>query len=93
MPDWAAFAQYEWQRGQHVRVAGILRTLPYRNLVKEQNHNIAGWGVQLSSVAHPLPQLTTYLNVSYGHGYESLGGDLLIGNYDLVADTSEPGKL
>lgn len=93
MPDWAAFAQYEWQRGQHVRVAGILRTLSYRNLVKEQNHNIAGWGVQLSSVAHPLPQLTTYLNVSYGHGYESLGGDLLIGNYDLVADTSEPGKL
>lgn len=93
MPDWAAFAQYQWTRGQHVRLAGILRTLPYRNLLEDRNHNVAGWGVQLSSVAHPLPQLTTYANVSYGCGYESLGGDLLIGQYDLVPDNSVPGKM
>lgn len=93
MPDWAAFAQYEWQRGQHVRFSGIVRTLSYRNLVQETNHNITGWGLQLSSVAHPLPMITTYANVSYGHGYESLGGDLLIGNYDLIADASDPGRL
>ena len=93
MPDWAAFAQYEWMRGQHVRVSGIVRTLSYRDLQNETNHNVAGWGVQLSSIAHPWHMITTYANISYGHGYESLGGDLLIGNYDLVADASVPGRL
>ncbi len=93
MPDWAAFGQYEWARGQHVRLSGIVRTLSYRDLIAERNHNVAGWGVQLSSVAHPLPSVTTYVNASYGHGYESLGGDLLIGNYDLVPDKSRPGRL
>lgn len=93
MPDWAAFVQYQWASGQHVRLSGIVRTLSYRDLVAEKNHNVAGWGLQLSSVAHPLPQLTTYVNASYGHGYASLGGDLLIGNYDLVEDMTSPGRM
>ena len=93
MPDWAAFAQYEWAQGQHVRLAGIVRTLSYRNLISQTNHNVAGWGMQLSSVAHPLPQLTTYLTASYGHGYAGLCGDLLVGNYDLVGDPGNAGKL
>ena len=93
MPDWAAFAQYQWARGQHVRLSGIVRTLSYRNLMTERNHNTLGWGVQFSSVSHPAPALTVYLNTSYGHGYQSLGGDLLIGNYDLIADKDSPGRL
>ena len=59
----------------------------------ERNHNTLGWGVQFSSVSHPAPALTVYLNTSYGHGYQSLGGDLLIGNYDLIADKDSPGRL
>lgn len=93
MPDFAAFVQYEWARGQHVRLAGIARTLSYRNLVNETNHNMVGWGMQLSSVAHPLPALTSYVTLSYGKGHESLGGDLLIGNRDLVAVPGRPGKM
>ena len=93
MPDWAAFAQYQWDPNQHVRLSGIVRTLSYRDLVKEKNHNRIGWGIQLSSVAHPHPQLTTYLTANYGHGYAGLGGDLLIGNYDLVADPDAPGRM
>lgn len=93
MPDWAAFVQYQWTRGQHVRLSGIIRTLPYRDLIAGKNYDVVGWGLQISSVAHPLPQLTTYVNASYGQGYASLGGDLLIGNYDLVADEHRPGRL
>lgn len=93
MPDWAAFAQYQWGPNQHVRLSGIVRTLSYRDLVKEKNHNRIGWGIQLSSVAHPHPQLTTYLTANYGHGYAGLGGDLLIGNYDLVEDPDAPGRM
>ena len=93
MPDWAAFLQYEWARGQHVRLSGIVRTLPYRDILAGTNRNPAGWGVQFSSVAHPLAPLTTYVTVNYGHGVAGLGGDLLMGNYDLVADPSTPGRL
>lgn len=94
MPDWAAFLQYQWSRGEHVRLSGIVRTLGYRDLITAKNHNVAGWGVMLSSVAHPiLPQITTYVSASYGHGYAGLGGDLQIGNYDLIANSDTPGRM
>ena len=94
MPDWAAFLQYQWSRGEHIRLSGIVRTLGYRDLITAKNHNVAGWGMMLSSVAHPLlPQITTYASVSYGHGYAGLGGDLQIGNYDLMANPDTPGRM
>lgn len=93
MPEWAAFAQYQWAQGQHVRFSGIVRTMSYRNLIAEKNHNAVGYGLQISSVAHPLPEVTTYITGNYGRGYAGLGSDLLIGNYDLVADPARPGTL
>lgn len=93
LPDFAAFAQYQWAPGQHVRLAGIVRTMGYRNLLAGQNHNTAGWGLLLGSVSRPLPQLTCYVTGNYGHGIGSLGGDLLIGRYDLIPDPAEPGTL
>lgn len=93
MPDWATFVQYQWDKGEHVRLSGIARTLSYRDLIAGRNHNIVGWGVQLSSVAHPLPSLTTYVTASYGHGSAGLGGDLLLGSYDLTGDTKRPGRM
>ncbi|MDE6927193.1 MAG: hypothetical protein K2P06_00525, partial [Muribaculaceae bacterium] len=37
--------------------------------------------------------LTLYLTANYCHGYGSLGGDLIMGAYDLVADNGQPGRL
>lgn len=93
LPDFAAFAEYQWAPGQHVRLSGIVRTLSYRDLVAQKNYNPVGWGIQLSSVAHPAYDWTTYANISYGHGEASLGGDLQIGKYDLVADPEAAGRL
>lgn len=93
VPDFAAFGQYQWAPGQHVRLAGIVRALSYRDLVAGQNHNLAGWGLQLSSVAHPAYPLTTYVTVSYGKGYQSMCGDMMIGAYDLVGDPDRRGEL
>lgn len=93
LPDWAAFVQYQWAHGQHIRLSGILRTLSYRDMVTNRNYNPAGWGIQLSSMAHPCYAVTTYANISYGHGEASLGGDLQIGKYDLVADPTMNGRL
>ena len=93
MPDWAAFVQYQWTSSEHIRIAGIVRTLSYRNIPAAKNHNIAGWGLQISSVSHPATPLTLYLSANYGKGYAGLGGDLLIGNYDLIGKPGMPGTM
>lgn len=93
LPDVAAFIQYAWGRSEHVRLAGILRTLAYRDLKLEKNFNKIGWGLLLSTVAHPIPAMTVYANICGGQGFESLCADLQIGNYDLVGDPNRPGVL
>ncbi len=94
LPDFAALVQYQWARGQHVRLSGIVRTLAYRDLTTSTNKNITGWGMLLSSVAKPLDKLTTYLTFNYGRGYANMGGDLRYGGgYDLVGDPLRTGYL
>ncbi|MCM1029779.1 MAG: hypothetical protein NC484_09270 [Alloprevotella sp.] len=93
LPEGAALLQYQWARGQHIRLAGIVRSLPYRDLINQSNHNLLGWGIQISSVTHPAPPLTTYITASYGKGYQQLGGDMQIGSYDLVPYLDTPGRL
>lgn len=93
LPDFAAFVQYAWERNSHVRLAGIIRTMGYRNLVTQTNHNITGWGLQASAVGTVFDRLTLMGTINYGHGLGGLTNDLLAGNYDLVADLSEPGKV
>lgn len=93
IPDAAAFIQYDWGRSSHVRLAGIVRSLSYRDIAASANRHKAGWGLMLGSVAHPHRQLTTYLSANYGRGYASLGGDLANGAYDLIADPARTGRL
>lgn len=93
LPDLSAFVQYQWGEGEHLRLSGIVRTLGYRDLVAQTNRNVAGWAVQLSSVARPHRAVTTYLTFNYGHGYGGLLNDLLAGNYDLVPNPVEPGRM
>lgn len=93
IPDGAALVQYEWTRGQHIRLAGIIRGLGYRNLLEQRNVNKTGWGLQLSSVARPLEPLTTYITFNCGSGYSSLCNDLIAIAPDLVADPERPGEL
>lgn len=93
VPDAAAFLQYEWGRTSHVRLAGIIRSLSYRDMLVSKNHYKAGWGMQLSSVFHPIIPVTVYATANYGHGYAGMGGDLLIGAYDLIGDPDRPGEM
>jgi len=93
IPDAAAFIQYDWGRSSHIRLAGTLRSLSYRDENAGRNHNKAGWGLMVSSVARPTHRLTTYVTANYGHGYASLGGDLSMGSYDLLAEPGRPGRM
>ena len=92
-PNIAAFTQYEWAPNQHVRLAGIMRVLPYRDLVLSDNRHEMGWGVQLSSVMRPFKPLTLYFMGNYGRGISSLTGDLMMGNYDLVDNPNVQGQM
>lgn len=93
VPDVAVFGQYQWSHNQHVRLSGIVRALPYRDLVDKKQHTEIGWGLQLSSVIYPINRLAIYAMASTGKGYQSYMGDLAIGSYDLVADKSTPGRM
>ena len=93
LPDAAAFVQYAWGRSEHIRLSGIVRTLAYRDLKRQKNINKIGWGLLVSAVGHPIPELTIYGNVCGGQGFESLCADLQIGNYDLVPDPNVTGVM
>ena len=93
LPDAAAFVQYEWKRGQHVRLSGIVRSLSYLTIADSKQHNVLGWGLQGSGVYRPHQQLTLYGIVNCGEGYGGLGGDLLYSSYDLVPNPENRSEL
>ncbi len=93
LPNLAAFAQYQWSKDEHVRLAGIVRFLPYRDLLTGKNHSLTGWGLQLSTVFHPAYNWTIYGTINGGRSYSNYGGDIFLSRYDLVADPATPGRL
>lgn len=94
VPDFAALGQYQWNRGMsHVRLALLLRSMSYRDLVAERNRHVTGWGLQLSSVVRAGRMMTFYALGSYGRGVASYTGDLSNGNYDLLGRPGHTGEL
>ena len=92
-PNIAAFGQYQWGTNQHVRLSGIMRVLPYRDLIANTNRNEIGWALQVSSIFRPIEPLTVYATINGGRGYGSLTGDLQMDNFDLIANPTEEGKM
>lgn len=94
IPDFAAFVQYQWDNGaSHLRLSGLLRTLSYRDLVAKRNHNITGWGLQLSTVINPLYNLNLFGILSTGQGHASYTTDLGNGDFDLIPVEGQEGRL
>lgn len=93
IPDVAMFGQYKWNESGYLRLAGIMRFMPYRNLLEKKNHLVPGWGLQLSGRYSPEAHITLYGMINGGCGYSSLGGDWLMGKYDLVGDPDRSGSM
>ncbi|MDE5811567.1 MAG: hypothetical protein K2H61_04565 [Muribaculaceae bacterium] len=93
LPDVATFGQFNFGNGSHIRLSGLLRFMPYRDLVNNTSHTRTGWGVQLSGVWNVIPSFSLFGEFNTGHGYSSYTADLSIGNYDLVPDKDAPGRL
>ncbi len=94
IPDVAAMGQYAWDGGDsHIRLSALLRTMTYRNLLTQTNHNVTGWGVQLSGMANIVKPLVFYYSAMIGQGVGSYQGDLSEGAYDLVGVSNQEGKM
>lgn len=95
VPDLGLFIQYQRPENasQHVRLSFTTRQLTYRNLIERRNESSIGWGVQLSTMISPVSPLTLYATLNAGRGVAGIGGDWTMGNYDLIADVDEPGKM
>ncbi len=93
-PDIAALLQYSWDHGSsYVRLSGLFRSMTYRNLLTNKNHNVTGWGAQLSGTAATTPSLILYYSGVVGQGIGSYETDFLSQNYDLVGERDKPGEL
>lgn len=94
VPDFAALGQYQWNRGlSHIRLAGIVRSMSYRELGNGHTRHVTGWGALLGSTVKAGKKLTIYAQGSVGKGMTAYTGDLSNGNYDLLADPSDSGHL
>lgn len=92
VPDIPAYLQYSWDEGKsHIRVAGILRNLVYRDLVSQSNRFATGWGVKLSGFA-VAGIFKPFGHVSYGKGLGAFINDLGGKGYCLIPD-EDPGRM
>lgn len=93
-PDVAAFGQYQWAQGQgHVRLSGMLRVLPYRDLLTLTNHNKIGWGSHLSAVVPVAYNWKFYGSVLGGAGIGGFVNDMTSDKLDLLNRADAPGSM
>lgn len=92
VPDIPVNVQYSWGNNSHVRVAGLVRNMTYRDVLTGQNKFRFGWAAQLSGAIDLGYGFGTYFQGAYGQGYGRYINDLYGNGYDLI-QSSTPGKM
>ncbi|MDE7136102.1 MAG: hypothetical protein K2N91_05675 [Muribaculaceae bacterium] len=95
MPNFAAYLQYG-KTDKHVRLAGIVKSMRYRDLASATNHSVTGYGLNLTTKYNILPALTFYGAANYGRGIGGMVNDLGNGSNDLLsyaATSDNAGKM
>lgn len=94
LPDLTAFGQIDWDEGlSHLRLSGLMRVLPYRDLVAQKNRTTTAWGAQISGKAITPSPVTIFWEGVGGAGIESYINDLMIGNNDLFNNPDAQGRM
>ena len=86
MPDIAAYVQYG--NKSHLRLAGIVKGMRYRDVVKQDNRRVTGYGVNLTALGRLMRQVTFYGSVNYGRGIGSMLNNLSKGTNDMLSYSS-----
>lgn len=82
-PDIPMYIQYEWQKGSHLRLSGILRGMRYNDLLASKGRTAFGWGVQMSGLTALGRKFTLYYQGVYGKGISKYINDLGGNNLDM----------
>ncbi len=93
VPDFPLMVQYNFGDGGHIRAAGILRTLQYRDELVGKNRSVCGWGAQLSGAGTLYGPLQFVFEAAIGKGISSYFQDLADLNLDMTPDPSKPGHM
>ncbi|RHJ85367.1 porin [Parabacteroides sp. AM08-6] len=93
MPNFPAYLQYSWNKNSHVRVAGIVRSMTYEDLVANKAESEVGWGVLASATFHVGSCLQLYGQGVYGRGIAQYMNDMSMLNVDIVPNPEKAGKM
>lgn len=96
IPDIPIYMQYRWGRKKatsHVRVAGIMRNINYRNNICNQTETATGLGVQFSTNIRITPIVEIFGQITYGSGIAEYINDLSGNGLSLVKNPTSAGKM
>ncbi|MCH5214668.1 MAG: porin [Muribaculaceae bacterium] len=93
VPDIPAYLQWNFGNNNRIRFSALLRNMQYRDMVTNQNKNLAGWGVQLTGNFNICNKLIGYYQAAYGKGMTSYFEDLTGGGLDMVPNMAKNGEL
>lgn len=92
IPAFPLWLQYK-SNDSYIRASALLRMMQYRDVVQEQNRNIAGWGVQLSGLYALTHNFKLSGSANYGQGIANYVQDFSDLNLDLMPDCDNIGRM
>lgn len=92
-PNFPAYLQYAWNGNSHIRVAGMVRSMTYDNLVANKLDSKLGWGTFVATTFNVGKKVQMFGQATYGKGIGSYLNDLSNLNVDLVPDPAETGTM
>lgn len=93
LPAIPLYLQYGRDKDTHIRFSAIMRPMQYRNLKKQHNENLFGWGIQLSGLTKIAGPVTLYFDATYGYGIGSYLQDDADLGLDATPNYAKAGKM
>lgn len=94
-PDIPVYAQYNWGENHqnHIRTAGIFKTISTKKYSTDDIDNILGWGTQLSGNIGITPFMKLMFSGTYGHGISNYIVDLIGSGLDFVPNPNDDTEI
>lgn len=93
MPNFAASAQYNWNKSSHIKLGAIVRSMTYSSNVHDKAFSKTGYGLQASTTFNVTKKLQLFGQLNYGKGIGQFLTDMSELNVDLVPDPDNEGKM
>ncbi|MGL4293508.1 MAG: DcaP family trimeric outer membrane transporter [Bacteroidales bacterium] len=92
IPDFPFYLQFK-NRNNHVRLSGMFRSLPYKDVITGSYDRVFGIGGKLSGSFELMRGVEAMFHTSYGKGTATYALDLDGAGMDILNDYSRPGKM